>query len=77
MPKARAAKLDRQLVDMFLHLESKIGQEVQLCQHLAKEGEPTFLCHSLEIRLIALYYDTKIYCLEIDCRSSERNEKDG
>lgn len=64
MSKAKAAKLVRQLVDMFLNLDTKTGQEVQLCLECidwAKEEKRTFLRHSLEIRLIALYYDTKKY----------------
>jgi 26S proteasome regulatory subunit N6 len=64
MSKAKAAKLVRQLVDMFLDLDAKTGQEVQLCQDCiewAKEEKRTFLRHSLEIRLVALYYDTKMY----------------
>lgn len=62
--KAKAAKLVRQLVDMFLDLDAKTGQEVQLCIDCidwAKEEKRTFLRHSLEIRLIALYYETKRY----------------
>lgn len=64
VPKAKAAKLVRQLLDMFLDLDAKTGQEVQLCVDCiewAKEEKRTFLRHSLEIRLIALYYDTKKY----------------
>ena len=64
MSKAKAAKLVRQLVDMFLQLDAKTGQEVQLCQNCiewAKEEKRTFLRHSLEIRLVALFYDTKRY----------------
>lgn len=64
LPKAKAAKLVRQLLDMFLDLDAKTGQEVQLCTDCiewAKEEKRTFLRHSLEIRLIALYYDTKKY----------------
>lgn len=64
MSKAKAAKLVRQLVDLFLDMDAKTGQEVQLCVNCidwAKEEKRTFLRHSLEIRLIALYYDTKKY----------------
>lgn len=64
MSKAKAAKLVRQLVDMFLDLDAKTGQEVDLCRNCidwAKEEKRTFLRHSLEIRLIALYYDTQKY----------------
>merc|ERR1719460_3162736 len=67
MSKAKAAKLVRGLVDMFL--EMKINRdpadsgenEVQLCKECiewAKEERRTFLRQSLESRLIGLYYDT-------------------
>merc|ERR1719460_2289263 len=66
MSKAKAAKLVRGLVDMFL--EMKINRdpadsgenEVQLCKECiewAKEERRTFLRQSLESRLIGLYYD--------------------
>lgn len=64
MSKAKAAKLVRQLVDMFLDMDAKTGKEVDLCLECiewAKEEKRSFLRHSLEIRLIALYYDTKKY----------------
>merc|ERR1712241_650131 len=67
MSEAKAAKLVRGLVDMFL--EMKINRdpadsgenEVQLCKECiewAKEERRTFLRQSLESRLIGLYYDT-------------------
>lgn len=62
--KAKAAKVVRQLVDMFLDMDAKTGKEVDLCINCidwAKEEKRTFLRHSLEIRLVALYYDTKKY----------------
>jgi len=68
MSKAKAAKLVRGLVDMFLemktnrHQDSDNGErEVQLCKECiewAKEERRTFLRQSLEARLIGLYYDT-------------------
>lgn len=64
LSKAKAANLVRQLVDIFLDMDAKTGQEVDLCLNCiewAKEEKRTFLRHSLEIRLIALYYDTKRY----------------
>lgn len=62
--KAKAAKLIRKLVDLFLDMEAGTGLEVSLCQSCidwAKEEKRTFLRQSLEARLIALYYETKQY----------------
>ncbi|CAB3384540.1 Hypothetical predicted protein [Cloeon dipterum] len=62
--KAKAAKLVRSLVDMFLDLEAGIGIEVPLCLECiewAKQEKRTFLRQSLEARLVALYFDTKMY----------------
>merc|ERR1719290_937290 len=60
--KAKAAKLVRGLVDIYLDMEAATGYEVQLCKECiewAKEEKRTFLRQSLEARLIALYYDTE------------------
>nr|ACB59075.1 Rpn6-PB-like protein [Stratiomys singularior] len=62
--KAKAAKLVRSLVDLFLDLEAGTGIEVQLCKECiqwAKQEKRTFLRQSLEARLIALYFDTGLY----------------
>lgn len=62
--KAKAAKLIRKLVDLFLDMEAGTGLEVSLCQSCidwAKEEKRTFLRQSLEARLIALYYETGRY----------------
>jgi 26S proteasome regulatory subunit N6 len=62
--KAKAAKLVRGLVDMFLDMEAATGYEVDLCKECiewAKQEKRTFLRQSLEARLIALYYDTATY----------------
>merc|ERR1719293_614032 len=70
MSKAKAAKLVRGLVDLFLEMKtnrdpSDSGEnEVQLCKECiewAKEERRTFLRQSLESRLIGLYYDTNRY----------------
>merc|ERR1711953_349508 len=67
MSKAKAAKLVRGLVDMFLEMERsdpRGDREVQLCKECiewAKEERRTFLRQSLESRLIGLYYDTNRY----------------
>lgn len=62
--KAKAAKLVRSLVDLFLDLEAGTGIEVQLCKDCiewAKQEKRTFLRQSLEARLVALYFDTGMY----------------
>eukprot|EP00095_Tigriopus_kingsejongensis_P001736 maker-scaffold514_size150699-snap-gene-0.29 protein:Tk01736 transcript:maker-scaffold514_size150699-snap-gene-0.29-mRNA-1 annotation:"tpa_inf: 26s proteasome regulatory complex component" len=65
--KAKAAKLVRGLVDMFLDMEritQKGEAEVQLCQECiewAKDERRIFLRQSLEARLIGLYFDTEQY----------------
>ncbi|KAF8793771.1 26S proteasome non-ATPase regulatory subunit like protein [Argiope bruennichi] len=62
--KAKASKLVRALVDLFLDMEAETGMEVDLCVECiewAKQEKRTFLRQSLEARLIALYYDTHRY----------------
>merc|ERR1719369_2491770 len=62
--KAKAAKLVRGLVNIYLDMEVATGYEVQLCKECiqwATEEKRTFLRQSLEARLIALYYDTERY----------------
>ncbi|UYV60487.1 PSMD11 [Cordylochernes scorpioides] len=62
--KAKAAKLVRALVDMFLDMEASTGLEAELCTECiewAKMEKRTFLRQSLEARLVGLYYDTHKY----------------
>ncbi|CAG5134610.1 unnamed protein product [Candidula unifasciata] len=62
--KAKAAKLVRALVDLFLDMEAGTGTEVELCKECiqwAKDERRTFLRQALEARLISLYFDTKRY----------------
>ncbi|KAG7280614.1 hypothetical protein CRUP_023233 [Coryphaenoides rupestris] len=62
--KAKAARLVRSLLDLFLDMEAATGQEVELCLECiewAKTEKRTFLRQALESRLIALYFDTKKY----------------
>ncbi|KAB7505606.1 26S proteasome non-ATPase regulatory subunit 11 [Armadillidium nasatum] len=62
--KAKAAKLVRAMVDMFLDMEASTGLEVEVCRdniEWAKAERRTFLRQSLEARLIALFFDTKQY----------------
>merc|ERR1712001_269814 len=67
MSKAKAAKLVRGLVDMFLEMErteARGEREVQLskeCIEWAKEERRTFLRQSLESRLVGLYFETERY----------------
>merc|ERR1711953_993718 len=67
MSKAKAAKLVRGLVDMFLEMERsdpRGDREVQLCKECiewAKEERRTFLRQSLESRLVGLYFETERY----------------
>merc|ERR1712088_938858 len=67
MSKAKAAKLVRGLVDMFLEMERsepRGDREVQLCKESiewAKEERRTFLRQSLESRLVGLYFETERY----------------
>nr|XP_020500615.1 26S proteasome non-ATPase regulatory subunit 11B isoform X1 [Labrus bergylta]XP_020500616.1 26S proteasome non-ATPase regulatory subunit 11B isoform X1 [Labrus bergylta] len=62
--KAKAARLVRSLLDLFLDMEAATGQEVELCLECiewAKTEKRTFLRQALEARLISLYFDTKRY----------------
>eukprot|EP00112_Aurelia_sp_Birch-Aquarium-sp1_P006445 Seg1712.5 transcript_id=Seg1712.5/GoldUCD/mRNA.D3Y31 product="26S proteasome non-ATPase regulatory subunit 11" protein_id=Seg1712.5/GoldUCD/D3Y31 len=63
--KAKAAKLVRDLVDLFLEIDVESNNAaVQLCMECiewAKEEKRSFLRQALEARLIALYYDTHEY----------------
>jgi len=62
--KAKAAKLVRNLVDMFLDLEAGTGEEIRLCTEnieWAKNENRSFLRQALEVRLIGLYYENERY----------------
>ncbi|XP_042861047.1 26S proteasome non-ATPase regulatory subunit 11-like [Penaeus chinensis] len=62
--KAKAAKLVRTMVDMFLDMEASTGLEVEVCREnieWSKSERRTFLRQSLEARLVALFYDTAQY----------------
>jgi len=64
LSKAKAAKLVRGLVDMYLDMETTTGCEVELCKECiqwAMEEKRLFLRQALEARLIALYYDRSMY----------------
>merc|ERR1712062_44548 len=60
LSKAKAAKLIRGLVDMYLDMGADTGYEVTLCKECitwATEEKRIFLRQSLEARLIGLYHD--------------------
>ncbi|XP_055931226.1 26S proteasome non-ATPase regulatory subunit 11-like [Argiope bruennichi] len=62
--KAKATKLVRTLVDLFLDMEASTGLEVELCLECiewAKQEKRNYLRQALEARLISLYYDTGKY----------------
>merc|ERR1712002_1391714 len=64
LSKAKAAKLVRTLVDLFLDMETTNDLAVQLCRECiewAKEEKRTFLRQALEARLTALHFDTGRY----------------
>jgi len=64
LSKAKAAKLIRGLVDMYLDMGAHTGYEVQLCKECiqwAQEEKRIFLRQALESRLIGLYFDTGNY----------------
>lgn len=71
--KAKAAKIVRHLVDLFLDMENKTGHEVSLCLDCiewAKQEKRSLLRQSLEARLISLYYDTKMYTESLQLAST-------
>jgi len=67
MSKAKAAKLVRDLLDLFLevhtvdHDYTAAAQLCLECIQWAKEEKRTFLRQALEARLVALYIDSKYY----------------
>jgi len=69
LSKAKAAKLIRGLVDMYLDMETSVSSEradhaVKLCKECvqwATEEKRIFLRQALEARLIGLYYDVANY----------------
>lgn len=56
--KAKAARLVRSLLDLFLDMEAATGQEVELCLECiewAKAEKRTFLRQALEVRVTAYF----------------------
>ncbi|CAL8074213.1 unnamed protein product [Orchesella dallaii] len=62
--KAKAAKLVRSLVDMYLDIDASSEQQIKVCQdciNWARIEKRTFLRQSLEARLVGVYYDSDNY----------------
>ncbi|CAH8463965.1 unnamed protein product [Schistosoma turkestanicum] len=62
--KAKAGRIVRTLVDLFLDLEGGTGREVDLCRECvewANQEKRVFLRQALETRLMGLYYDNGSY----------------
>lgn len=62
--KAKAAKIVRNMIDMFLDLEAGTGEEIKLCTEnieWAKNENRSFLRQNLEVRLIGLYFENARY----------------
>lgn len=60
--KAKAGRLVRSLVDLFLDLEAGTGREIDLikeCIEWASNERRTFLKQALEARLMGLYADNQ------------------
>jgi 26S proteasome regulatory subunit N6 len=64
LSKAKAAKMVRTLLDLFLDMETATGREVEICLECiewAKNEKRTFLRQALEARLISLRFEAKDY----------------
>ncbi|TPP58366.1 26S proteasome non ATPase regulatory subunit [Fasciola gigantica] len=62
--KAKAGRIVRTLVDLFLDLEAGTGREIELCRECinwANEERRVFLRQALETRLMGLYYENEHY----------------
>lgn len=62
--KAKASRLVRHLVDLFLDLEAGTGREIELCRaciEWASTEQRLFLRQSLETRLMSLFYENALY----------------
>ena len=64
MPKAKTAKIVRNLIDVFASLEGFDDLQVELCKEQiawSKKEKRTFLRHRVELRLAALYLKSRRY----------------
>ncbi|CAL8104847.1 unnamed protein product [Calicophoron daubneyi] len=62
--KAKASRIVRTLVDLFLDLEAGTGHEIELCRECidwANQEKRVFLRQALETRLMGLYYENGHY----------------
>ncbi|KAF7233562.1 26S proteasome non-ATPase regulatory subunit 11 [Paragonimus skrjabini miyazakii] len=62
--KAKASRLVRTLVDLFLDLEAGTGHEIDLCRECidwANQERRVFLRQALETRLMGLFYENGLY----------------
>ncbi|VEL31011.1 unnamed protein product [Protopolystoma xenopodis] len=62
--KAKAGRLVRELVNLFLELEGGTGREIELCKDCiewANAEKRVFLRQALEAKLMALYYKNSRY----------------
>jgi len=80
LSKAKAAKLVRDLLDLFLevhtvdHDYTAAAQLCMECIEWAKEEKRTFLRQALEARLVALYIDSKYYTEALQLASKLNKE---
>eukprot|EP00128_Syssomonas_multiformis_P004820 Colp12_sorted_trinity150504_noHs@4074 len=73
LPKAKAAKLMRTLVDDYLSMELPSADGVNLCLNCiewAKQERRVFLRQGLEARLVGLYLDMKNYTASLQLAAS-------
>jgi 26S proteasome regulatory subunit N6 len=64
LSKAKAAKLVRQLVDLFLDMESAVGLEVDLCKECiewARQEKRNYLRQGTSQYLTTTHYDSYLY----------------
>lgn len=64
IPKAKSAKIERTLIDLFAKIENTLPQQVEICKESidwAISEKSIFLKQSLQTRLVSLYLDNKMY----------------
>ena len=78
VPKAKTAKIVRNVIDVLATVSGFDQLQVELCQEQvawAKEEKRTFLRHRVELRLSTLYLDMKNYpaALKVRAVQAEHN----